>query len=108
MAISGDYPKPVTVNGFQCKNCTEVDMAKRHVDPAHPRSGPYQLNAAADPTISAAEKTKLDAKKAKTEDAVNFGGSLSYRNDNTISQAQTVSAVRTVSSSMGTRFDKSA
>ena len=45
MAISGDYPTPVTVNGFSCKNCTEVDMANKHIDPAHPEDGPFGINA---------------------------------------------------------------
>jgi hypothetical protein len=45
MAISGDYPSPVTVNGYSCKNCTEVDEAKKHIDPAHPKDGPYGINA---------------------------------------------------------------
>ena len=45
MAISGDYPRPVTVNGFSCRNCTEVDEAKKHIDPAHPKDGPYGVNA---------------------------------------------------------------
>jgi hypothetical protein len=45
MAISGDYPHPVTVNGFSCKNCTDVDYAKKHIDPAHPKDGPYGVNA---------------------------------------------------------------
>lgn len=33
------------VNGFQCKNCTDVDYAKQHIDPAHPKDGPYGINA---------------------------------------------------------------
>jgi hypothetical protein len=45
MAINGDYPQPVTVNGFSCKNCTDVDNAKKHIDPAHPKDGPYGVNA---------------------------------------------------------------
>ena len=61
MAISGDYANPVTVNGFTCKNCTEVDQAKKHIDPAHPQDGPFGVN-------------------AKTKDhhgpAVSFGGGL--------------------------------
>ena len=40
LAINGDYAQPVTVNGFACKNCTDVDYAKRFVDPAHPEAGP--------------------------------------------------------------------
>jgi hypothetical protein len=51
MAISTDYPTPVMVNGFQCKNCTDVDYAKKHIDPAHPRSGPYGIDAKDDPTV---------------------------------------------------------
>lgn len=50
MSISGDYPQPVQVNGYTCHNCTEVDLAKQHIDPAHPRSGPFGLDAASDPT----------------------------------------------------------
>lgn len=51
MAIgSTDYPHPVQVNGFTCRNCTDVDKAKKHIDPAHPRSGPYGIDADTDPT----------------------------------------------------------
>ena len=50
MSINGDYPHPVQVNGFQCRNCTDVDNAKKHIDPAHPKSGPYNVNAASDPS----------------------------------------------------------
>ena len=45
MAISANYPTPVYVNGFQCKNCTDVDYAKKHIDPAHPKDGPYGIDA---------------------------------------------------------------
>jgi hypothetical protein len=50
MAISTNYPHPIQVNGFTCRNCTDVDNAKKHIDPAHPRSGPYGIDAATDPT----------------------------------------------------------
>jgi hypothetical protein len=51
MAIgSTNYAQPVHVNGFICRNCTDVDNAKKHIDPAHPKSGPYGVNAATDPT----------------------------------------------------------
>ncbi len=53
MTIGGDYPTPVRVNGFSCRNCTEVDYAKKHIDPAHPRSGPYDINADTDPSRTA-------------------------------------------------------
>ena len=53
MSISGDYPHPVQVNGFTCHNCTDVDYAKKHIDPAHPKAGPYGVDAASDPSLSA-------------------------------------------------------
>ncbi len=70
MTIGSDYPTPVMVNGFSCKNCTDVDYAKKHIDPAHPKSGPYGINANDHPTV----KNALSA-------AVTFGGSLSSLND---------------------------
>ena len=51
MAVSTDYSTPVIVNGFSCKNCTDVDYAKKHIDPAHPKSGPYGIDAKDDPTV---------------------------------------------------------
>jgi hypothetical protein len=45
MTISGNYASPVSVNGYSCKNCTDVDLAKKHIDPAHPKDGPYGINA---------------------------------------------------------------
>jgi hypothetical protein len=68
MAISSDYSTPVIVNGFSCKNCTDVDYAKKHIDPEHPKSGPYGINAKDDPTV----KNALAA--------VSFGGNLSSLN----------------------------
>jgi hypothetical protein len=44
MAISSDYSAPVRVNGFACRNCTEVDQAKRNIDPANPAAGPFGLS----------------------------------------------------------------
>jgi hypothetical protein len=64
MAIgSTNYAHPVQVNGFTCRNCTDVDNAKKHIDPAHPKSGPYGINADTDPT--------------NTKSFIQFGGSLS-------------------------------
>ena len=54
MSIGSDYPHPVTVNGYTCRNCTDVDYAKKHIDPAHPKSGPYDVDAASDPSRRAA------------------------------------------------------
>lgn len=44
MAISSDYSAPVRVNGFACRNCSEVDQAKRNIDPANPSAGPFGIN----------------------------------------------------------------
>jgi hypothetical protein len=34
------------VNGYPCKNCTDVDNAKKGIDPAHPKDGPNGAYAA--------------------------------------------------------------
>jgi hypothetical protein len=93
MAVSANYPTPVTVNGFSCKNCTDVDYAKKHIDPAHPKSGPYGINAKTDPTQS-----KLPT--------VTFGGALSKLN----ASVQTTAAATTAAqdSEPGSLLDLSA
>src|SRR5580704_8893574 len=67
MTIGTNYPIPVQVNGYLCKNCTDVDLAKKNIDPAHPRSGPYGIDAKDDPTVN------------KTATVI-FGGALSGLN----------------------------
>jgi hypothetical protein len=32
------------VNGFVCRDCTDVDRAKKGIDPAHPKDGPYRAD----------------------------------------------------------------
>ena len=59
MTISANYTVPVTVNGFSCKNCTEVDEAKKFIDPAHPKSGPYGVDAKSDPTVTSSPAFQL-------------------------------------------------
>ena len=63
-----NYPRPVIVNGFSCKNCTDVDDAKQHIDPAHPKDGPYGVDAKIQPPSPSAPKTQTPA--------VTFGGAL--------------------------------
>jgi hypothetical protein len=70
MAVSADYSTPVIVNGFSCKNCTDVANAKKHIDPAHPKSGPYGIDAKDDPGV----------RQSATPNAVTFGGNLSKLN----------------------------
>jgi hypothetical protein len=71
-----NYPNPVVVNGYSCKNCTEVDEAKKHIDPAHPQDGPYGVNAK-DHAPSPSDPVSLTASASKTDTpAVTFGGAL--------------------------------
>jgi hypothetical protein len=67
MTGSINYPNPIFVNGYSCKNCTDVDLAKKHIDPDHPKAGPYGINAQNDPTL-------------RRLSSVSFGGSLSNLN----------------------------
>tara|TARA_R110002020_G_scaffold36822_3_gene110634 strand:+ start:1829 stop:2062 length:234 start_codon:yes stop_codon:yes gene_type:complete len=59
MAISSDYPRPITVNGYICRNCDDVSDAKKMIDPAAPKGS--------------------DAVTALPDSAVRFGGSLDRR-----------------------------
>jgi hypothetical protein len=65
MAISGDYAQPVTVNGYACRNCTDVDYAKKNIDPAHPKSGPFGVNADTDPTQNRFKPTVVSGPDAQ-------------------------------------------
>jgi len=106
MAIGGNYPMPVTVNGFLCRNCTDVDYAKKHIDPAHPKSGPYGIDAKDDPTV----------KKAPPS-AVILGGNLSSLNakqtaaaagDAAVPANQPGGAAAVSATAIGTQLDISA
>ncbi|MEG3146342.1 hypothetical protein U1839_16950 [Sphingomonas sp. RT2P30] len=60
MVVSAaNYPAPVQVNGFSCANCTDVDRAAKHIDPVHPRSGPFDRDAATDPSRTSADPIKV-------------------------------------------------
>jgi len=59
MSISTDYPRPINVNGYVCRNCDDVSDARKFIDPAAPKG------AAAAP--------------AELNDAVSFGGNLAGR-----------------------------
>jgi hypothetical protein len=69
-----NYPNPVTVNGYSCKNCTDVDLAKKHVDPAHPKDGPYGVDAKNQPPSPSDPATETKSKGDTP--AVTFGGAL--------------------------------
>lgn len=61
-----------TINGFQCKDCTDVAYAKKHIDPAHPKDGPFGVNAP--------EERKPHKTEPRRDPAVLFGGGLSGLN----------------------------
>jgi hypothetical protein len=52
------------VNGYVCQNCTDVENAKKYVDPSHPRQTPA-TGGASPPNATI------------TAEAVTFGGALS-------------------------------
>lgn len=81
-----NYPNPVTVNGYSCKNCTDVDLAKQHIDPAHPKDGPYGVDAKDHPA------SPFDPKAQTT--AVTFGGALAGVSQAPGAQAQTPAAAQ--------------
>ena len=98
MAIaSANYAMPVMVNGFLSKNCTDVDLAKSHIDPQHPSAGPFGTNAKADPTLAG---KKFDGHIG----AVSFAGSLSSSN----SDGSASSAAAGSFSPRGSQLDLSA
>jgi hypothetical protein len=104
MAITSvNYPTPVTVNGYQCKNCTDVDRAKAHIDPQHPSAGPYGVDASADPSL--AGKTG-GTNGAGSQNSVSFGGALSNLNGQTSSGRPSAAAPPT--SPRGSQLDLSA
>ena len=96
MAISADYPSPVTVNGFSCKNCTEVDEAKKFIDPAHPKDGPFGINAAD-------HKTGVGKGDTSRSPAVVFGGQLA-----SLVAAQASGALGSSSGSTSTTYNANA
>jgi hypothetical protein len=38
MQVSRDYPQPVLINGYPCRNCDEVADAKKNLDPSEAKS----------------------------------------------------------------------
>lgn len=93
-----NYPSPVTVNGYSCKNCTDVDNAKRNIDPSHPKDGPFGVNRQDKPGKSQASGSNFSPQ------AVVFGGSLSHL---TQADKAPVSSTATSAATMGHRLDLS-
>ena len=64
-----NYPSPISVNGYSCRNCSDVDNAKRNIDPAHPKDGPFGVNRLPKPGVTG------------DTPAVTFGGQLLHATD---------------------------
>ncbi|MFD1611050.1 hypothetical protein ACFSCW_04460 [Sphingomonas tabacisoli] len=78
MAVGGvNYASPVQVNGFACMNCADVSLATRHIDPAHPQSGPFDRDAATDPSRRGVDPVKVEALKKAADAAAITGYSAS-------------------------------
>ncbi|THD70837.1 hypothetical protein [Phenylobacterium sp.] len=86
-----NYPTPVTVNGYSCKNCTEVDEAKKHIDPAHPKDGPYGVDAKdhTPSTLTPQPASASNAFSSSQTPAVRFGGALAGLSATSNTAAQT-------------------
>ena len=55
------------VNGYICKNCTEIDLAKKGIDPARPKDGPYGRDKVrADEKAAQKDEVKREAVLATT------------------------------------------
>ena len=52
MNVNANYPTPVQVNGFTCRNCTEVVFVLLLFVSAQPKAGPYGVDAASDPSLA--------------------------------------------------------
>jgi len=52
------------VNGYVCRTCADVSLAKRQIDPAHPKDGPNGRDA------------RVDKSGDARPPAVLFGGAL--------------------------------
>lgn len=74
MAINANYPIPITVNGFSCRNCTDVSLAQKNIDPSHPADGPFRANADKTQLKSEArtvfDREKIEATIAAARNAV--------------------------------------
>ena len=64
------------VNGYVCKNCTDVEYAKKGVDPAHPKDGPDGVYKADKSDRSSATQQAQDNSPVDYGPAVKFDGAL--------------------------------
>ena len=82
MTISSDYSSPVWVNGFSCRNCSEVALAQKNVDPANPTAGPFGVN-----DTKKADRNDLSAAPAQHDRMKSIHHELQASQGSTISAA---------------------
>ena len=59
--IARDPPMINLVNGYVCHNCTDVDYAKKGIDPAHPnKNDPLNPKTKAQNAIANADKPQIN------------------------------------------------
>lgn len=98
MGISTDYATPVTINGYLCRNCTDEAYAKRNIDPEHPKSGPFGVNAESDPSrVNEIQKPSDIADAARASDQVTAS--------NPLEGAQSAAPVAPTNKTTGTILD---
>ena len=61
------------VNGYVCDNCTDVEYAKKNIDPAHPKDGPNGRDA----PEKVAERKAAEKAQSADRPAVVLSGALS-------------------------------
>ena len=64
------------VNGYACKTCTDVEYAKKGVDPAKPKDGPNGAYAADRAKDTERSKDVAKPEAAERGPAVTFSGAL--------------------------------
>ncbi len=92
MAISGDYPAPVYVNGYSCRNCTDVGRAEKHIDPANPAAGPFGVN---DPRAAEKEHFSPEARNLEQLEALHRAQSVQAVNPAAAAYAATAAGSAT-------------
>ena len=64
------------VNGYVCKTCTDVEYAKKGIDPARPKDGPNGVYAADRAKDTERSKDAARPEAAERGPAVSFSGAL--------------------------------
>ena len=91
-----------TVNGYVCYNCTDIDNAKKGINPAHPNAQDPQ-------SVQAKSKSKIAAAsdKSKEAPAVILSGALSQQGGIAANSSQSRNAMSAGALAAGNTIDVS-